>query len=172
MPGEIKPIETLYRDHWFRSRLEARWAVFFDALGVPWRYEEEGIDLADVTLPNEPMGLQYMHLLFSAARHETITRSGGSSKRYLPDFYLPYQDYWAEIKAQAPSRREAELMARLAWGSRKSGYVFWDRHAAEDDLGSDVQYSALASQASRPSNGDHEVPDGCTYLRASKRLHQ
>lgn len=29
----------------FRSRLEARWAVFFDSLGVPWEYEKEGFDL-------------------------------------------------------------------------------------------------------------------------------
>lgn len=35
----IQPIETSYRGHRFRSRLEARWAVFFDALGVHWEYE-------------------------------------------------------------------------------------------------------------------------------------
>ena len=29
----------------FRSRLEARWAVFFDACGVAWEYEPEGYDL-------------------------------------------------------------------------------------------------------------------------------
>lgn len=38
----IKPIETSYRGYRFRSRLEARWAVFFDTLGVPWEYEAEG----------------------------------------------------------------------------------------------------------------------------------
>ena len=31
----------------FRSRLEARWAVFFQALGVQWEYEPEGFDLGD-----------------------------------------------------------------------------------------------------------------------------
>lgn len=36
-----RPIETEYRGHRFRSRLEARWALFFDALGVPWEYEPE-----------------------------------------------------------------------------------------------------------------------------------
>lgn len=29
----------------FRSRLEARWAVYFDALGIAWHYEPEGFDL-------------------------------------------------------------------------------------------------------------------------------
>jgi hypothetical protein len=38
----IQPIETLYRGHRFRSRLEARWAVFFDAARIEWQYEAEG----------------------------------------------------------------------------------------------------------------------------------
>jgi hypothetical protein len=41
----ISPIETKYRGYRFRSRLEARWAVFFDTLGVEWMYEPEGFDL-------------------------------------------------------------------------------------------------------------------------------
>ena len=41
----IKPIETRYKGYRFRSRLEARWAVFFDALGLEWEYEPQGFDL-------------------------------------------------------------------------------------------------------------------------------
>ncbi len=41
----MKAIETVYKGYRFRSRLEARWAVFFDALGVKWEYEKEGYDL-------------------------------------------------------------------------------------------------------------------------------
>jgi hypothetical protein len=40
----IKAIETRYANCRFRSRLEARWAVFFDHLGVKWEYEPEGFD--------------------------------------------------------------------------------------------------------------------------------
>lgn len=43
--SEIKAIETEYAGCRFRSRLEARWAVFFDALGIKWHYEEEGYEL-------------------------------------------------------------------------------------------------------------------------------
>ena len=39
---DIKPIETFYNGYRFRSRLEARWAVFFDALNVKYEYEPEG----------------------------------------------------------------------------------------------------------------------------------
>ena len=42
-----KPIQTAYKGYRFRSRLEARWAVFFDACGVDWEYEPEGYDLGD-----------------------------------------------------------------------------------------------------------------------------
>jgi hypothetical protein len=37
----IVAIETMYRGTRFRSQLEARWAVFFDRLGLPWRYEAD-----------------------------------------------------------------------------------------------------------------------------------
>jgi hypothetical protein len=41
----IKAIETIYNGYRFRSRLEARWAVFFDTLGIKYEYEKEGFDL-------------------------------------------------------------------------------------------------------------------------------
>ena len=63
----IQAIETQYNGYRFRSRLEARWAVFFDSLGVPYLYEPEGFELGD-------------------------------GVRYLPDFWLPDQHCWVEIK--------------------------------------------------------------------------
>lgn len=62
----MKAIETIYKGYRFRSRLEARWAVFFDTLGVKWEYEKEGYDLDGVW--------------------------------YLPDFWLPEQECWFEVK--------------------------------------------------------------------------
>jgi hypothetical protein len=41
----IKAIETRYNGYRFRSRTEARWAVFFDTIGFKWQYEEEGYEL-------------------------------------------------------------------------------------------------------------------------------
>ena len=41
----MKAIETRYKGYRFRSRLEARWAVFFDALELDWEYEPEGFEL-------------------------------------------------------------------------------------------------------------------------------
>lgn len=66
MEASIKPIETIYKGFRFRSRLEARWAVVFDALGVEWEYEKEGYDVEGTW--------------------------------YLPDFWLPKQNTFIEIK--------------------------------------------------------------------------
>lgn len=43
--NQIKPIETWYNGIKFRSRLEARWAVFFDACGIKYEYEPEGYEI-------------------------------------------------------------------------------------------------------------------------------
>lgn len=54
----IRAIPTTYAGVSFRSRLEARWATFFDALGIRWEYEAEGYEyeswryLPDFWLPD------------------------------------------------------------------------------------------------------------------------
>lgn len=40
----IAAIPTRYAGCHFRSRLEARWAVFFDHLGIRWEYEPQGFE--------------------------------------------------------------------------------------------------------------------------------
>jgi hypothetical protein len=40
----IRPIETRYAGHRFRSRLEARWAVLLDRLNIRWLYEHQGFE--------------------------------------------------------------------------------------------------------------------------------
>ena len=42
--ADIKPIETVYNGYRFRSRLEARWAVFFDVGHIKYEYEPEGFE--------------------------------------------------------------------------------------------------------------------------------
>jgi hypothetical protein len=48
-PG-LRALETRYAGHRFRSRLEARWAVFFDELRIAWQYELQGFELSDGSL--------------------------------------------------------------------------------------------------------------------------
>jgi hypothetical protein len=44
----VKAIETRYKGHRFRSRLEARWAVALDFMKIKWQYEQEGYNLGDL----------------------------------------------------------------------------------------------------------------------------
>lgn len=48
----LRAITTRYQGYNFRSRLEARWAKFFDHLKIKWSYEPEGFDLGN--------GLRYL----------------------------------------------------------------------------------------------------------------
>lgn len=81
----IKPIQTHYKGYHFRSRLEARWAVFFDAIGWQWEYEPEGFDLGegDFYLPD-------FRLICAE------------------------ENLWVEIKAKAPNELEWRKAWKLA----------------------------------------------------------
>lgn len=50
--SRLRAITTRYKNHSFRSRLEARYAVYFDHLGIKWEYEPEGFELGN--------GLRYL----------------------------------------------------------------------------------------------------------------
>jgi hypothetical protein len=47
--SEIKAIETRYNGYRFRSRLEAKWAIFFDQCAIKYEYEPDGVILPDGT---------------------------------------------------------------------------------------------------------------------------
>ena len=63
---------AIYKGICFRSKLEARWAVVFDALGIEWEYEPE-------TFKSTFFG-------------------NGDPIYYRPDFYFPEFDKYAEVK--------------------------------------------------------------------------
>jgi len=88
----MKAIETRYKGYRFRSRTEARWAVFLDTLGVPWEYEKQGYHL-----PSGP---------------------------YLPDFWLPAQSCWLELKGEPPTEGESKFCEELAAGSGNNVFLF------------------------------------------------
>lgn len=69
----MKAIETRYNGYCFRSRLEARWAVFFNALGVVYQYEKEGYDLGD--------GLYYLPDFFLPESEIWVEIKGGDSTK-------------------------------------------------------------------------------------------
>ena len=77
--AEYEAIETYYNGFHFRSRLEARWAIFFDHLGIEYLYEPQGFVLGE----------------------EKIC--------YLPDFYLPEIKTWVEVKGVLSDNDEKKI---------------------------------------------------------------
>lgn len=82
----IKAIETIYNGHRFRSRLEARWAVIFDALGIEWQYESQGFQCGG--------------------------RVSGAEQNwaYLPDFWLPKEKLFVEVKGELTPEQHLRFM--------------------------------------------------------------
>lgn len=65
----IKAKETSYAGRVYRSRTEARWAVFFDAIGIRFQYEAEGFDIrSGAYLPD--FWLSEMRLFFEVKGDE------------------------------------------------------------------------------------------------------
>lgn len=56
---QITAIQTRHDGVLFRSRTEARYAVFFDHLRIPWEYEPQGFDIGDgeAYLPDFLLGM-------------------------------------------------------------------------------------------------------------------
>jgi hypothetical protein len=83
----IKAIDTVYNGYKFRSRLEARWAVFFDALRIKWEYEKEGYELGelgrylpDFYIPVRPYGPWFVEIKGNMADERGLAKA-----RYLDD---------------------------------------------------------------------------------------
>jgi hypothetical protein len=88
----VKAIETVYNGYRFRSRLEARWAVFFDILGIEYQYEVEGYDIDGVW--------------------------------YLPDFWLPGQQAWVEIKPMLSDYESLDFSKPKALSIAQENFVY------------------------------------------------
>jgi hypothetical protein len=134
----MKPIETKYNGLRFRSRLEARWAVFFDRLNLKYQYEPEayvidGINyLPDFYLPElnlfieikpiDPPG-EELEKIIAFSRHKEILLLVGSPyakfDRYGRGVRL---DYVGEYFVPMPeSEKTPDSDDHLIW---KSPFVF------------------------------------------------
>jgi hypothetical protein len=91
----IKPIETRAYGRRFRSRLEARWAVFFETLGLRWEYEPESFDIdGEPYLPDFRVWTPQGEPIWYEIRPR---QSAGSSKFYKFDHALNGGRDWETI---------------------------------------------------------------------------
>ena len=95
----MKAIETIYKGYRFRSRLEARWAVFFDKMGIKFEYEKEGYEKGDYRyLPDFYLPQYGMHVEVKGVMDE---RSAVTLANMI-DFGspIPFVDYSENAKCK------------------------------------------------------------------------
>lgn len=111
--SEIRPIETEYDGRLFRSRLEARWAVFFREASIRYLYEHEGYVLPDGTryLPDfylPDIGLFVEIKPLNPTPHEKhklseLIKSTGARGTFLGSIPEPFSAEWPEIENYTPA---------------------------------------------------------------------
>jgi hypothetical protein len=101
----MQAIETEWKGYRFRSRLEARWAVFFNDLNVKWRYEPQGYEFDD--------GTKYLPDFFLPEREVWIEVKGGQ----------PNQD---EVNKAKKLCRETEQYVLILVEPPNKREYFWD----------------------------------------------
>jgi hypothetical protein len=166
---KYQAIETKYQGCAFRSRLEARYAVFFDALGIKWEYEPEGFVLADETwyLPDfwlpkfhNPEGL-WVEVKpddgdFDTAKN--FARSTGQSI-LLANGTPSCKAYWIAVGEPAGTT-DAIFMDKYITGVNKNEYRLYtglSGHEVTDDrldwFGDGVAYAVDAARSARFEHG-------------------
>jgi hypothetical protein len=143
----IKPIETYYNGYRFRSRLEARVAIFLDCLNMEYLYEPEGIEFPDGTmylpdfyLPESKTFLEVKGIMADQDLRK-IKMLAKQSDKYVaiiyPDFSFQASDMW-EDGGSITSKGESWLIQCLeckkysfmgngaSWGCRSCGYYDGD----------------------------------------------
>lgn len=104
----MKAIETHYKGYRFRSRLEARWAVFFDALKIEWTYEPEGFEL--------PEGGRYLPDFFLPVHELWVEVKAGPPT--IAEIYKAEQLVCGSGKPVFISAGMPDVHGRLVWPDR------------------------------------------------------
>lgn len=81
----MRALPTWYGGYRFRSRLEARWALFLTRVGLDWQYEPQGF---------------------------LVGQADGDPRPYLPDFYVPTAQLYLEVKPSFADRVDPEGVRR------------------------------------------------------------
>lgn len=126
----IAPLETRYAGYRFRSRIEARWAVFFTRIGLDWEYEQQGYEVrSQARISAHPNGA--VDAWPAARQPPGHIEKPQQRTLYLPDLYLPALGLRIEVKPSTPHLIDPEGVKR------------WQRYAGELALNSDRERTAM-----------------------------
>ena len=169
----IKAIETVYNGYRFRSRLEARWAVYFDALNIQYQYEMQGFELGPLgrylpdfyltkyriyveVKPEMPSGIELAKILAFGKEHSIVIADAQPDLRWYHSNYCfeMYSDDGLQInQGYYPYCEQC-----CSFYEHKSGRI-WLRLGSEnlEYIGeqSDFQNAVLSARQARFEHGEY-----------------
>lgn len=196
--NEIKPIQTFYDGHLFRSRLEARWAVFCNAGGIKYDYEPEGFTLSngskylpDMYFPDFDM---YVEIKRDTAEgiadverlSESLIEWGGPIKRLLvlsnvPEGKSPDGGLW-----HFPILYWSNDCAVWGWAffydgvddkvhigvpeDLKSAWFLWRRNGCTPTLGPVTDFTFRKGQKERAYSGELSIKDVIDFQETANEI--
>lgn len=108
----VEAIQTEYGGNLYRSRLEARWAYFFDLTGIKYQYETEGFQTGS--------GLRYLPD-FYLPEHDAYVEVKGSLEQYHKDLgnkLIPFLE-----EKNSPIQRLV-ILGNIPYSEEANG-VYW-----------------------------------------------
>lgn len=198
--GLVAPnaIPTTYKGVTFRSKLEARWAVFFDTLGIEWEYEPQGYKIGysyvdgqkrflmsngEIDYKDDVTEVSWRAILERWEEKgitviEELPPLGDldpALEWYLPDFWLPELKLWVEVKGKVG---ESEIVTGVravdGWSKNLPGI---EDISSYDQIGvSGLLYLGdIPNPARNPQSGAHVLfgrRKGVTTHAARFRLNK
>lgn len=140
----IAPIETIWDGNRFRSRTEAKWAVFFKYAGLSYEYEKQGY-----------------HLKWQDHEHF-----------YLPDFWLPQLDTWIEIKGNLDliTNDDIDKAFLLSFLSKKDLLLIGGQPSADVDGRDQILWFRIDNRRKVPVPYGDSTNTNCLYVRFTNTI--
>ncbi|UBI17857.1 hypothetical protein [Citrobacter europaeus] len=107
-------IPTNYKGISYRSQTEARWAVFFDTLGLTFRYEPEQIQLSTKEIYIPDFYIEDFDAYFEVKPSNDEIISVESRKARILSYDRPGQRVW--LAAGGPSLKTPNILPLDKWG--------------------------------------------------------
>lgn len=139
----MRPIETKYRGVTFKSRMEARWAVWFDEMEWTWIYESKTVELENGLIYTPDFWLE-THECHAEVKPCFPTALEMKKIRSLPECLLlievpDYQRYW--LLTRVPFNETLMLL------DNPPTKAPMERHAAPCDFS--IQYHRAIEKAQK-----------------------
>jgi len=155
---DIKAVPTYYKGRLYRSRLEARWAVFFDLM--KWPFEYEPVDLGEwspdfrLTIGHDDWLVEVKHPNLTSpekiAIHQKMLRASNHSTYllYLDEpFFEPTKYVWEDgypINVLFPRLGDVPML----WGAYKKDDILYTEFIHSDLIRYDGRWLLLPTVSS------------------------